>query len=303
MTPAESLCHRYGINDQSSEASSSSSNNESTSKTTVASPKYSTGQISSQSAQFRDFQSALTRQKKVYEKQETQFSDRFSTIERQLYRFNDMDTKLSTVQDDFSSWLNLLEGRVLQSVKDELTKSSSAIEIRMERFLTAVESVVASQKCIAAATKVLQASTSTSRSESSSNESKSSVISVESIAIVQSPEHKQLKSRERKPKKFPLKESIRRTLDNLKSTADNLKSTASNLDPPMTQPSENPLPLSDSDESMEHLYRQMDALAQHTSRLGHNTTTTKCDPKSQDTASHEQDDTTATLSLGPEKSP
>jgi hypothetical protein len=195
----------------------------------------------------------------MYKKQETQFSDRFTTIERQLYRFNDLDTKLEDVQTDFSSRLNLLEGRILQSVKDELTKSSASMETRMDRLMTAVESVVVSQKGITAATKVLQKSSSSSRSGSSSNESKSSsAMSVESIAIVKSPEQKRLKSRESKSKKYPLKDSIRHSLDNL-----NPKIT--NLDSPMIKPSEVQLPLSDSDESMEHLYRQMDELAQHTS--------------------------------------
>jgi hypothetical protein len=231
MTPAESLRLRYRNHDQVSKAGSHSSNsNDSTSHTTAASSKSSTGQISSQSAQFRDFQSALSRQKKMYEKQETQFSDRFTTIERQLYRFNDLDTKLEDVQTDFSSRLNLLEGRILQSVKDELTKSSASMETRMDKLMTAVESVVVSQKGITAATKVLQKSASSSRSGSSSNESKSSsAMLVESIAIVKSPEQKRLKSRERKSKKYPLKDSIRRSLDNLNPKI-------KNLDSPMIKP-------------------------------------------------------------------
>ena len=298
MTSAESLRHRYHIQDQASEASShSSASNDSTSQTTAVSSKASTGQISSQSAQFRDFQSALNRQKKVFEKQDTQFSDRFATIERQFYRFNDLDQKLEDVQTDFSSRLNLLEGRILHSVKDELMKSSSAMETRMDKLMTAVESVVVSQKGITAATKVLQKSASSSRSGSSSNESKSSEMSLESIAIVKSPDQKRLKSRERKSKKYPLKDSIRHSLDNLNAKSMDLNSSIAN-------PSEIQLPLSDSDESMEHLYRQMDDLAKHTSCPEHSLKTTSHDLESQYTAS--QDDTVdnkAPTSPGRAKSP
>jgi archaellum component FlaC len=298
MTSAESLRHRYHIQDQASEASShSSASNDSTSQTTAVSSKASTGQISSQSAQFRDFQSALNRQKKVFEKQETQFSDRFATIERQFYRFNDLDQKLEDVQTDFSSRLNLLEGRILHSVKDELMKSSSAMETRMDKLMTAVESVVVSQKGITAATKVLQKSASSSRSGSSSNESKSSEMSLESIAIVKSPDQKRLKSRERKSKKYPLKDSFRHSLDNLNAKSMDLNSSIAN-------PSEIQLPLSDSDESMEHLYRQMDDLAKHTSCPEHSLKTTSHDLESQYTAS--QDDTVdnkAPTSPGRAKSP
>ncbi|KAI2490524.1 hypothetical protein MHU86_24034 [Fragilaria crotonensis] len=122
-------------------------------------------------------------------------------------------------------------------------------------------------------------------------------MSVESIAIVKSPEQKRLKSRERQSKKYPLKDSIRRSLDNLNS-----KMTT--LDPPTIKPSEVQLPLSDSDESLEHLYLQMDELAQHTSRPEHSLKKDSHDLESQYTASHaDTTDNTATTSPGRDTTP
>jgi hypothetical protein len=291
MTPAELLRHRYRKNDQSLEDLSVSSNSDeshSTSSTTAASSKQSNGQLSSQSAHLRDLQSALNRQKKASEKQDTHTSERLATIERQLYRFDALDTKLTEVRDDFSSRLTLLEGRVLQSVKDELNKSSAAIDTRLERLMTAVESVVASQKDITDATLVLQ-QTAPSVNSDSSNESKASATSLESIGIVQSPENKRRKSDEKKSRKFKLKDSIRRVLDDRAR-----KSPGSDL--PLIQLQAPEIMQTDSDESMDHLFRQMDELAQHTSRPDFSSNTH--DPESQYTARHEQnDDTEARSSL------
>lgn len=285
MTPAESLRHRYRQNEQSLDDRSASSTSEapsnSTSSTTAASSKQSNGQISSQSAQLRDLQSALTRQKKASEKQDTQTSERLSTIERQLYRFDDMDTKLTAVCDDFSSRLNLLEGRILQSVKAELTKSSEAIDTRMERLLTAVESVVASQKDITKATMVLQQTAPSVNSDSSSNESNSSATSTESNSLLQSPENKRQKSGEKKLKKLKLKDSIRRILDDRAR-----KPPATN--PLLLEQAPDEILQTHSDESMEHIFRQMDEIAQHTFRP--DTSSNTHDPESQYTACQEKTD-------------
>jgi hypothetical protein len=292
-TPAESLRRRYCIAEQGSEELSTSSTSaeiNSTSTTTAASSKHSTGQLSSQSAQLRDLQSGLHRQKKVQEKQESQYSDRFSTIERQLYRFNDLDTKLSAVHDDFSYRLNLLEGRVLQSVKEELKKSSAIIDTRMDRLMSAVESVVASQKGITDATLVLQKAVPSVNSDSSSNASKSS-MSMESTGAIQSPDHKRQKSGGKQSKKFKLKDSIRRALDNrlLENSEDSILSLAKKT----------AIPRSDSEESMDHLFRQMDEIAQHTSRHDFSSTSETQDHERQTTAGQEpQVDAETTTSTG-----
>ena len=283
MTPVESLRQRYRqINPSSEEFSVSSSTSDasnSTSSTTAASSKQSNGQLSSQSAQLRDLQSALNRQKKASEKQETQNSERLSTIERQLYRFDDLDMKLSEVRDDFSSRLNLLEGRVLQSVREELNKSSAAIDNRLERLMTAVESVVSSQKDITEATMVLQQVAPSINSDSSSNKSKSAT-SIESTGLVQSPDNKRLKSGDRKRSKFKLKDSIRRVLDDRARKPPTSNTLLLQPAPAILQ--------TDSDESMELVFCQMDDLAQHTSRPDFSSNTH--DPESQYTACHEKTD-------------
>ena len=189
-----------------------------------------------------------------------------------------MDTKHTEVRDEFSSRLNLLEGRMLQSVKDELTKSSAALDTRLERLMTAVESVVASQKDITEATMVLQQVAPSVLSDSSSNESKSSATSTESTGLVKSPDSKRLKSGGTKMKKIKLKDSIRRILDDRAH-----KPPASNTTLVQRAPE---IMLTDSDESMEHIFRQMEEIAQHTSRPDFSSNTH--DPESHYTACHER---------------
>jgi hypothetical protein len=72
--------------------------------------------------------------------------------------------------------------------------------------MTAVESVVASQKDITEATMVLQKAAPSTNSDSSSNGSKSAT-SIESTGLVQSPDNKRLKSGDRKRSKIKLKDS------------------------------------------------------------------------------------------------
>ncbi len=194
-----------------------------------------------------------------------------------------MDKKLTEVRDDFSSRLNLLEGCILQSVKDELTKSSAAIDTRMERLLTALESVVASQKDITDATTALQQTApSATNSDSSSNNSKSSATSTDSIGLSQSPENKRRKSGEKKLKKLKLKDSIRRILD------DRARKSPTTNTLMMEQAPDQIIMKIDSDESMEHIFRQMEEIAQHTSRNDYSSNTH--DNESQYTACQEKTD-------------
>ena len=193
-----------------------------------------------------------------------------------------MDKKLTDVRDDFSFRLNLLEGRILQSVKDELTKSSAAIDTQMERLLTAVESVVASQKDITDATMALQQTAPRANSDSSSNDSKSSAKSIDSIGLSQSPENKRRKSGEKKLKKLKLKDSIRRILD------DRARKSPTTNTLMIEQAPDQIIMKTDSDESMEHIFRHMEEIAQHTSRNDYSSNTH--DNESQYTACQEKTD-------------
>ena len=189
-TPAESLRQRYR---QQNPADTSNFEDDSTSEsTTTDMSKLSRGRMSTSSAKLREIDNAIQRQKQLYDKKEAMHSDRIAFIERQLHRLNDFDSKLDDVKTDFGSRLHLFEARMVETVKNQV-ESSTANMANMNNNM---------MKLMAAVEKM---SSSNFKSNSSSS---GSSMSAESLAMIQSPEHKR-----RRSAKKPLKESIRRHLD------------------------------------------------------------------------------------------
>ena len=202
------------------------------------------GRLSTSSAKFREFDAILLRQKQDAEQAAAKASDRISTIERQLYRINDMDQKLSEVQDDLARRFTLFEDRLLDTMKTHIGQSGSnmaLMETRMEKLLSFVESASGTAPSNSSMEDELQDSTSDklaisnidythpfSQSNSTAGEgtdsrvsedSKASTLSsgadsmdADSVCQISSPDHKRQRSTKKKKKKLP--ECIRRHLDN-----------------------------------------------------------------------------------------
>ena len=245
-TSAESLRKRYREVDEAHEESIATDNSSTstTDSTVTETTKHTTGRLSVSSAKFREFDAILLRQKQEADQAAVKASESISTIERQLHRFNDIDKKLSDLQQDMSCRFNLFEDRLLETMKGHIGQSGSnlsTMESKMEQLMSVVESIMhlkmpainANDKTIDEVTDYLAraaqdgATHSSNRSESivssgsgsrSSEASRSSGFSLgsesmdaESTGIIQSPEHKRHRS-SRKKKALP--ESIRRQLDN-----------------------------------------------------------------------------------------
>jgi hypothetical protein len=241
----DSIRKRTRDDDKSQEASQvTDTSSVSTTESTVTETTKHTGRLSTSSAKFRVLDALLQRQKQDAEQAASKASDRISTIERQLYRINDMDQKLSEVQDDIARRFTIFEDRLLDTMKAQLGQSGAnmaLMESRMAQILSFVEAMnnkapptYASEDEMQVSgtelaitdpiddTNTLFNSESTScegTNSRGSKESRSSAASssggdsmdAESICLIQSPEHKRQRSN---AKKKPLHESIRRHLDN-----------------------------------------------------------------------------------------
>ena len=146
-------------------------------------------------------------------------SERVSHIERQLKRLNDLDTKLDKVQTDFGQRLNIFESRMVETVKGHIESSNSTMENmnnNLSKLMSVVNQLVASRSGGSGemllhntdATAEEKSQRSNAKSGSQSSSSKSSKMSTESTGMLSLPDHKRMK-----PGKKPLKESIRRCLD------------------------------------------------------------------------------------------
>ena len=267
LTPAESLRQQYSQRTGHSE-STNFEDDSTTASTATAPSKVSDGRMSTSSAKIRELDAVLQRQKKSNEKKDAKQSERVSQIERQLHRINDLDTKLDNVQTDFGLRLNIFETRMVETVKDQMEKlmlvvnslvpTNESNEEVMQ--LTSGENHFEPDESAANATQSQSTSVADSgqsdleagdQSGSNSNSSSSgSSMSAESTGIVKSPAQKRLKSRTKK-QKTPLKESIRRRLDEAMEAA------------------HTPMPNSDSDSSeslTESIRRRLDEVqeAAHT---------------------------------------
>ena len=242
----DSLRKRSRDADQTHDASIATNSSHSTTDSTVSeTTKATTGRISVSSAKFREFDAILLRQKQDSEQAAVKASERISTIERQLHRFNDLESKLSDLQQDISCRFNLFEDRLLEIMKGHIGQSGnnmSTMESRMAQLMSLVEDIMnknlstphqdeamndADTDDVARAAPAVEtgscnqsesqdSSTSRSSSNAESNTSGSSsgsasTMDAESIGVIQSPDHKRQRSSK---KKKPLHESIRRHLDN-----------------------------------------------------------------------------------------
>ena len=246
-TPGEYLRKRYRDIDKTHEESLASDNSStSTTDSTVSeATKVTTGRLSVSSAKFREFDAILLRQKQDSDQAAAKASERISTIERQLHRFNDLDQKLSDLQKDISCRFNLFEDRLLETMKEHIGQSGSnqsTMESRIEKLMSVVvglmdqklpttdnddqdtnEVVTDNLVCTAqdAETTNSQRSDSLVSSGSGSRSSEGSRLSgsslgtasmdAESTGNIQSPEHKRHRSSRKKKSRLP--ESIRRHLD------------------------------------------------------------------------------------------
>ena len=272
-TPAESLRNLYRQRSNTSDSietpsATSDDDDELTSASTAtdSSSKLSAGRMSTSSAKIRELDAVIQRQQKVNAKKEAKNSERLSSIERQLHRIHDLDTKLDDVQADFGSRLNLFEARMVESVTTNMTASmqqlltvvnnlSSSAQLPRDDTTLSITEIPATidptsvlrNELLYTAQGSSSSSDSTLASSSSnlngtSSSSSNSSMSVESSSKIQSPEHKRPRS-----KKKPLKSSIRRHLDSAMEAA----SSSPPRSPSLTQTTV---------DSLDHAMHQVDGI-------------------------------------------
>ena len=231
------------MHEESLESDNSSAST--TESTVTENTKQTQGRISVNSAKFREFDAILIRQKQDADHAAAKSSERISTIERQLHRFNNLDKKLSDLQQDISCRFNLFEGRLLETMKDHIGQSGSnlsAMESRMAKLMSVVETILDkklpavhhseetteevhgdvlactvqegtidhSNRSDSIASDGSAGSRPSAESSSSGSSLGTASMDAESIGIIQSPEHKGQRS---SGKQKTLPDSIRRHLD------------------------------------------------------------------------------------------
>ena len=226
-TPGESLRKRYRDRDKASEASQDSVNSSASTTASTTASHQSPGRLSVSSAKFREFDKILLRHQQESETKEARSSERISHIERQLHRFDDLDNKLSEVRQDLAQRLCLFEDRLLESIKTHIDQPSADIDsmrARMEQLMTAMESAIgntvnpiatknndAPQALVTAPPGTTSTRSSCDASENTnprSETSDDSAMSSESSGLINSPEHKRMRSAKKSKH-----ESICRRLD------------------------------------------------------------------------------------------
>ena len=184
------------------------------------------GRMSTSSAKVRQLDDVLRRHKTDSAQVQAKQSERVSQIERQLQRVHELDSKLDTIQTDFSSRLSMFEGRMEESMNSNMAKllalvqnlnsNSSATSPNQGRpHLPPSSPTSVDNRAI----KDIHHLDSDGSSTLESLSSKASMTSAESPDPMQSPEHKKLKSASKRSKKIKLKDSIRRRLDELKESS------------------------------------------------------------------------------------
>ena len=194
-------------------------------KTTLASTtsgkSKESGRMSTSSAKVRQLDEVLRRHKTDSAQVQAKQSERVSQIERQLQKVYEFESKIDTIQTDFSSRLSLFEGRMEESLSSNMAKLLALVQ-----HLQPTSSVASPNRSSttlhsspkSADNRAIQQINNLESDGSSTLESlssKASVTSAESPDPLQSPEHKKLKSAGKKHKKIKLKDSIRRRLDEI----------------------------------------------------------------------------------------
>ena len=240
-TSAESVQKQFGLRTPGTAFSVDEDESTTASTNTSTSKPPSTGRLSTNSAKVRELDKQISRQKVINDQKDAMNSERVSHIERQLKRLNDLDTKLDNVQTDFGKRLNIFESRMVETVKGHIDSSTTTMENmnnNLSKLMSVVNQLVASRqgsgeilhdtdaKDEENAQSLKTKSSSQSQSTSSRSSTASKMSTESSTGMPSSPEHKRMK-----PGKKPLKESIRRCLDDklraAQSTPPPIEQTAS----------------------------------------------------------------------------
>ena len=248
LTPHESLRQQLNKRIASLDASSSTASDalkqststvnsdESTIASTVSDRSKASGRMSTSSAKVRQSDEVLQRFKQDSAQTQAQQSERVSQMERQLQRVHEVDSKLDTIQTEFADRINLLEGRMEESMNNNMAKLLALVQSMYQAQSPSTPnrcttSSIAHKLLPAADLSALQEINTLDSDGSStlaSSSSRASSMSMESTDPMQSPDHKKHKSTGKPPKKrMVLKESIRRQLDELHESKNETGETAS----------------------------------------------------------------------------
>jgi hypothetical protein len=200
---------------------------EMTDNTRSTSPsKPNSDRMSTTTARFREIDKLLNNQKQLAAKHEQMSSDRISQIERQLHRITDMEGKIDSVKQEFSTRLDDFEGKMLSSMKRQIDSSGGAFEsmnTKLEKLMLVMSQVMTDN--------VNQDMTATASLRDSSTHASarlgSSTAQVHSIPVtstgqhfsatsaINSPQKKRIRSTKERGKKRNLNEATRAALESL----------------------------------------------------------------------------------------
>ena len=247
-----------------SEISEGSDQSEATTTASTTSGKSKdSGRMSTSSAKVRQLDEVLRRHKTDSAQVQAKQSERVSQIERQLQRVHELDSKLDTIQTDFSSRLSIFEGRMEESMNSNMAKLLALVQNLVHSNSPATSpnqgttdlSHLSPKSADNRAIQEINHLDSDGSSTLESLSSKASMTSAESPDPMQSPEHKKLKSAGKRSKKIKLKDSIRRRLDELKESS-----------PTETLPTETQ---EDSDDSLDQIVDEMEDIMTYNANQHH----------------------------------
>ena len=95
---------------------------------TVSEKSKVSGRMSTSSAKVRQLDEVLQRFKSDSAKTQAKQSDRVSQIERQVQRVHEFDSKLDAIQTDFVSRMNVLEGRIEETMNNNMAKLITLVQ-------------------------------------------------------------------------------------------------------------------------------------------------------------------------------
>ena len=229
MTPRESPPQQ---NRQNNPEVDDSEDDRTTASTETAPSKVSAGRLSASAAKLRDLDAMIQRQKTINDQKEAKQSERVSHLERQISRLDELDAKLDEVKADFGQRLNLFEDRMIDTVKNHIESSNltmDSMNSNISKLMSVVNKLVDTREREALSQHGQDDDTSqapasryplsttnegdgfdnkTSSSQSHASSSRSA-MSEESSGLIQSPEHKRMRSGRKEGK-----DSVRRRLDN-----------------------------------------------------------------------------------------
>ena len=219
-------------------ASEISEGSDRTDETTLASTtsgkSKTSGRMSTSSAKVRQLVEVLQRHKSDTAHSQAKQSERVSRLERELQRVQELDSKLDTIQTDFVSRLNLFEGRMEQSMNSNMSQLLALVQTLTSNPRSNHDPTRSPASADRTALQQINNLDSDGSSTLESSSSKASATSTESTGLIQSPDHKKLKSTSKKSKKNKLKESFRRRLDEIKDSqspsTDNMDTQAESVD-------------------------------------------------------------------------